>query len=401
MNILIVCSKSPYPPKEGGSLAMFNIITGLLKKGHKVKVLAVSTPKLKVKENELPIDFFTNTRFESCFINTTPSFTGALFNLFSTKSYHVSRFESNLFAEKLENILEQEPFDIVQLESLFVTPYIEVIRKKSQAKIVLRAHNIEHIIWQRVASTEKNFLKKIYLNIQAKRLKKYELNAADKVDGIATITEKDKSFFMEHSKNTPSISIPFGIEEKVTHYKNENREFPSLFFLGSLNWIPNTDGLKWFIDNVWEKISKMHPELPFYIAGRHVPPWLKNLNKKNIFVIGEVEDALEFMSSKMIMIVPLLSGSGMRVKIIESMYASNAIISTAVGAEGIDYTQRKDILIADTPEAFVSAMSTCTENKDLCIQIGENAQKLIKAKYINDNIIVNLIDFYKTIHLKK
>ncbi len=401
MNILFICNKSPYPPKEGGSIAMYNLIVGLLKQNYNVMVLSISTPKLLIRIDEIPDEFVKQTTFESGFIDTTPRLTGAFKNIFTNKSYHISRFENPSFAEKIKNVLKQNKFDIIQLESLFVAPYLKLIRHYSDARIVLRSHNIEHQIWERIAVSEKNLLKRIYLKIQAKRLKRYELTVLNSFDGIASITRTDGEYFRKNGCITPVKTIPFGIDKTAQDFSSVVREFPSLFFLGTLNWIPNTSGLRWFIDEVWNAISEVYPDLHFYIAGRHAPPWLRKLNKKGIFVLGEVEDALSFMSSKSVMVVPLFSGSGMRVKIIEGMYASDVIISTTLGAEGIDYTHEQNILIADTAYEFIKAIQHCIEDQNYCEKLGREARKLIDEKYLNDKIISKLIEFYKEISLKK
>jgi len=397
MKILFICSKSPYPPNEGGSLAMYNLITGLLKHNFNVKVLSISTPKHNIDIDEIPPEFKEKTRFEHAFIDTTPHFSGALKNIFSPKAYHISRFESETFADKIVSILQKEKFDIIQCESLFVAPYVKIIRKHSTAKVILRAHNIEHLIWERIAANESRFFKKLYLKIQTRRLKKYEISVLNSFDSIASITSVDAEYFLKNNCVVPVETIPFGIDIKEESFLPLKREFPSLFFLGTLNWIPNTEGLKWFINNVWNDVVKAFPQLTFYIAGRHTPLWLKQLQVKNVCVLGEVDDALSFMQSKSVMIVPLFSGSGMRVKIIEGMYASNTIVSTSIGAEGIDYTNDKNILIADTILEFTEAVKSCLNDENRCEEMGKEAHELVMDKYLNDKIISRLIAFYETI----
>ncbi len=112
----------------------------------------------------------------------------------------------------------------------------------------------------------------------------------------------------------------------------------SVFHLGSLDWMPNQEGVKWFVESVWPLVLAEQPKATFHIAGRDIPDWVNAYHgKNNVFVAGEVNNAADFMNSKEIMIVPLKSGSGMRVKIIEGFAAHKAIVSTTVGAEGINY----------------------------------------------------------------
>lgn len=397
MNILLICNKSPYPPKEGGPIAMNTIVEGLVDSGHKTKILAVNSFKYSVDINSIPDDYKEKTQIESIFLDLRIKPLDAFLNLFTTKSYHVQRFISKEFEEKIVEILNKNTYDIIQLETLYITPYIDVIRKHTNAKIVLRAHNIEHLIWDRITQITKNPIKKVYLSHLSKTLKKYELEALDKFDGIAAITKTDADFFKKTGTKTPIVDIPFGINLNKFQLSDCEYEFPSLFHIGSMNWIPNEEGIDWFLNKVWDLINMKMPDLKFYLAGREMPDWLINNKKTNVEVVGEVESAQDFINSKVIMIVPLFSGSGIRIKIIEGMALGKAIISTKLGAEGIHYEDNKNILIANTPEEFVDQIEKCIKSKKLCETIGFNARKLIEKKYDNKKIIQNLVDFYKEI----
>ncbi|MFA4852842.1 MAG: glycosyltransferase family 4 protein, partial [Bacteroidales bacterium] len=387
MKVLQICNKSPYPPREGGAIAMNNITRGLIKAGHEVKVLAVSTPKYNINPDEIPEDYKKSTGFESVYIDTKIKFYKAFLNLFSTRSYNVERFISGEFDDKIKQIVSSGEFDIVQLESVFVAPYIATIRNNSNAKIILRAHNIEHIIWNRLAESCHNPVKKIYLKHLSRTLKNYENKIFDSVDGIAAITQHDADFFVKSGHNKAVISIPVGIDQCMITKIDAEREFPGLFHLGSMDWMPNQEGIRWFLDNVWGKVIKEYPGINLYLAGRSMPGWLRELKMPNVLVDGEVENAFNYMQSKSVMIVPLLSGSGMRVKIIEGMACGNTIISTSIGAEGIDYTNEKNILIANKPEEFVNQIRKCVEDPSFCQNIGHQAKNLIIEKYNNDKII--------------
>ncbi|HPX34839.1 MAG TPA: glycosyltransferase family 4 protein [Bacteroidales bacterium] len=400
MKILILCNKSPYPPKEGGPIAMNAIIEGLIEAGHQVKVLAINTNKYFIKENDIPESYRQKTGIETVYIDLSIKPLDALLNLFSKDSYHVQRFISKEFEKKLISILQNDTFDIVQLETLYISPFIETIRENSKAKIVLRAHNIEHLIWERVAEISSNPLKKLYLKHLAKKLKNYELEIISKYDGIATITSKDASSFKNTGCEVPIISIPFGIDlEKIKEKPGIKAEFPSLFHIGAMNWMPNIEGIKWFLDKVWPLIQPEFPNLKFYIAGRSMPSWLYQKQLPNVEIVGEVPDAFDFMYSKAIEIVPLFSGSGIRIKIIEGMAVAKAIISTTIGAEGINVTHEKNILLADDPIAFANAVKRCVNDEQFVLSLGTNARELIRNEHSNKQIIEKLTKFYHSLVL--
>ena len=164
-----------------------------------------------------------------------------------------------------------------------------------------------------------------------------------------------------------------------------------------MNWMPNDEGIKWFLKEVWPLLHKKLPDLKVYLAGREMPDWLKNLKLENIVVVGEVPDAHEFIAEKSISIAPLLSGSGIRVKIIESMAMGKSVVSTSIGAEGINYTDGENILIADSPEDFCNAIINLYSNPDEAKKIGNNARKLVNQEHSSKKIIEHLVSFYQRI----
>jgi glycosyltransferase involved in cell wall biosynthesis len=401
MKILVLCNKSPYPPKEGGPIAMNAVIEGLIRKGHQVKVLTANTNKYFVDLSEIPLDYRNKTGIESVYIDLSIKPVEAFLNLFSKKSYHVQRFISREFEQKLVEILTNDSFDIIQIEMLYLAPYVKVIRKYSKAKIILRAHNIEHRIWERIAANEKNSVRRIYLNHLFRTLKNYELNALNLFDGIVAITNNDAGFFRSTGTPVPVTAIPFGIQiRKEDRPADEDPGPVSLFHLGAMNWYPNMEGIRWFLDKVWPMVHKEFPSLRFYLAGRNTPEWMFNMRIPGVEVVGEVEDAVAFMRSKTIMVVPLFSGSGIRIKIIEGMSAGKTIISTHVGAEGIHCTHGVHILLAETPEEFLERIRFCVNNPESCRQLGKNASELIDNEHDNNKLMDRLITFYRSVLTK-
>jgi glycosyltransferase involved in cell wall biosynthesis len=193
----------------------------------------------------------------------------------------------------------------------------------------------------------------------------------------------------------PSHVTPSGIDFETTAADWAQIDFPSIFHIGSLDWFPNQEGLMWFIGNCWEKLYHMYPGLRFYIAGKKAPGWLiARFRQPNVVFIGEVENAFEFMKSKAIMVVPLLSGSGMRVKIVEGMALGKTVVTTSIGAEGIQVTDGHNILIADHSEDFVRAIEMLIENRQESERIGINAKQFIRENYDNMAITTDLADFY-------
>ncbi len=396
MKILQLCNKPPYPPVDGGTLAMNSITSGLLGNGHSVKVLSVESDKHKVNHRLMTDEYTNATRFEAVHIDLNIHIPGAFAAWLTGESYHVKRFQSPKFAQKLTEILKNETFDIVHVESIFLTPYLPVIRKYSNAKVILRAHNVEHLIWQRLADCTHNCLKRSYLKHLSLTLKSYELEHINNYDGIVCITRKDMEYFAASGCTKPMAAIPFGIDlaDDIEYAQEEGN---SLFHIGSMDWQPNKEGVQWFLREVWGEIHAKLPQARLYLAGRKMPDKLLKAKYPNVSIVGEIPDSMYFIASKKINVVPLLSGSGIRVKIIEAMSAGKVVISTSIGAEGINCTDGKNILLANTPQEFVNQVQRCLDDSEFCRTIGDNARRLIKEEYSISKTTANLENFYNNL----
>ena len=396
MNILQLTNKLPYPPKDGGSIATLNMALGFTDLGHNVTLLAMNTSKHFFNVDSIPAQLKEKIKIHDVEIDTEINYTAAIKNLlFSKMPYNAERFISKDYSKKLVEILKSDSFDIIQLEGLYLTPYIEEIKKHSKALVVLRAHNIEHEIWERISAQKKSPFKKLYCYEIAKRIKKLKIKFINQYDLLVPITERDAERFNYLGNKKPVHVAPAGIDTKKLIPEPSKKDYPSICHIGTLDWIPNQEGLTWFIKNVWKELSDLHPELKFYIAGRNAPKWINKLfDEKNIIFLGEIENAYDFINKNEIMIVPLFSGSGIRVKIIEGMALGKAIITTSVGIEGIPAKNGKDVIIEDTPENFIKQIDNLIKNRKKIDEIGKNAIKFAETNFDNTNISAKLIDFY-------
>ncbi|MBK9627244.1 MAG: glycosyltransferase family 4 protein [Flavobacteriales bacterium] len=396
MRILQLCNKPPYPPIDGGSKAMHNLTRGLLAAGHEVKVLCISTPKNTLDLDAIPVDYKDRTRIEGIFVDTSVNLVDAFTDLLTADNYNISRFFSPDVDIRLIRLLTEETFDIIQLESLFMTPYIPTVRRYSIAPIVLRSHNLEHVIQDRIATGEKNFLKRPYRKFLAKQLHDYEMSILDRVDGIAAISPSDAEHFMVHGTRTPISTIPFAVEPTEYLPEVKRNTGPTVFFhLGSMDWLPNEEGIRWLLDHVWPKVLKKRPNAQLQLAGNKMPEDLLKREDHGVVIRGRVKNALKYMRARHVMVVPLFSAGGMRVKIIEGMALGKAVISTPIGAEGIDHTEGLNILIGRTPSEFAAHIVAMDEDPEYRTMLGNEARKLVEHSYSDARIVQDLVAFYK------
>lgn len=384
MRILQICHKPPVPALDGGCIAMNAITQGLIKAGHTVKVLAISTLKHPFQENDISTEYKTNTLIESTFVDTEIYPKDALLNLLKGQSYNISRFYDESFEQLIIQSLKNNEFDIVHLESLFVAPYIDAIRKVFSGKVVLRAHNIEHRIWDNLSSSEKNPIKKKYLSLLANHLKKFELQTIQQVDGIVSISENDGEFFKSRC-NTKTTSIPCSIDIEINETVNNG-----FFFLGSLDWQPNIEGIKWMHASVLSFLCDT-----VKIAGRNADKSITEL--KNIHLIGEVDSAKDFMKKSGIMLVPLFSGSGIRIKILEAMAWGIPVVATTKAIEGINAVSGVHLYVSDDPTEFANYANDLYSNKEMANKMSIAAQELIRKNYSSETLTNQLVNFYESL----
>ncbi|MBC7567191.1 MAG: glycosyltransferase [Pedobacter sp.] len=395
MKALILTNRVPFPPNSGYPIVVYNTIKGLLRLGVEVTLFSINPVKNKVDIEDIYDPIFESIKFHSFSLDTDVNVWGALFNIFSNQSYNVSRYFDEEAGMLLENVLRENVFDIVQFEGLFVVPYLDIVKGNSSAKIIYRAHNIEFDVWERVAMIERFTPRRKYLQFLARRLKVYETDQINRFHYVFAISEQDRQSILRFGCSVGIEVFPVALDFDRYITGDSKNTFPTLFHLGAMDWRPNKEGLEWFLDEIWPDIEPLNSELRFYIAGKNMQREFFDYDSENLVVEGEVFDAIEFINSKDIMIVPLLSGSGMRVKIIEGMAMKKCIIATSMAAEGIRCNPGKDILIANTADEFYRSILQCLTDPNKWREIGENARRTVERDHDISTISKKMLNIYQ------
>ena len=396
MRVLILTNKVPYPANDGSSIAIKSITSALLENGVDVKMLSINTKKHFKKDADIQSSKPEGLDFNSVYCNTSPTKLGAALNLFSSKSYFVSRFYQKNFAIKLTETLQNEEFDIIQLEGLSMAVYLPLLHKNTKAKICLRAHNVEFLIWQRHIKTEDSSIKAWYLLKENKKLEIFEKLISESVDAILPITEKDKSVF-ESFSNIKMMSLPCGINQDLYIPKSIEKPSADIAYLASFDWLPNVQGLEWFLEEVWPLVIDQRPGTILRIGGKHMNAKLKSEENKNIQISTQVSSMPDFINDSKLCIIPLLAGSGMRIKLLEYASLGKAIVSTQIGAEGIDLKNKEEIMIADSNNDFAEAILTLLDNDVQRKNMGERARNRMIQSFDNNALGKNLKNFYSSL----
>lgn len=395
MKILQLTNKIPVPPRDGGSIATYRLSLGLAQLGHQVSVLAMNTSKHYVDEEFWgPLARKSGFQLHPIPVNTRVSVFKALNNLlFSKLPYTAARFKSNEFRKALIRLLKETEFDLIIIENLYPILYLHDIRKFSRGRVVMRPHNMEHEIWDRTASQTKG-LKKIYLKVLAKRIRNMEIRSMNTYDFLAPITKRDLEAFERLGNKKPAACLSTGVAITNSYTPIQHTDHLKIAHLGALDWAPNQEGILWFLEKVWPLVKLQVPRAEFHLAGRNAPDWfIKKARNFEVNFHGEVDSAIDFIRHFPIHIVPLWSGSGMRIKIIEAMAQGRVIVTTPIGVEGIAANDNMEILIREDPESFAEALIKLHSNPHQMEAISQNAFTFVQQNFENRKLIGDFVHF--------
>ena len=395
MKILQLCKKFPYPLTSGESIAVTYLSRALYKRGCEITLLAMNTTKHFVRIESLPKSFNHYQAVYTVPVDNRVKYFDALKNLFSNKSYHISRFISKEYELKLKEILEYNHFDIVQLESLYVCPYLDCIKKHTSARVVMRAHNVEYEIWERIRDQMPVGIKRWYLGRLTNQLKQYELSMLSQYDLLVPISDKDLSKFRKLGYNKQAKSIPIGLDLADYQFREAIPEtIPSLSFIGGFDWQPNKEGVEWFLKQIWPSVRRDFPDIKLHLAGRGMPGSISGQQSEHLVIEEDVDDAKAFIAEHTAMIVPLLAGSGTRVKILEGLALGRIVITTTIGLEGIPARHDHELMIADDTDGFLHALSMLTTQPEKVKAMRSNAVSFIRQHYDHIQLADQLIESY-------
>ena len=398
MRILQLCKKFPYPLKDGEAIAVTYLSKALADLGCEITLLSMNTTKHFSDLSKLPSEYNHYKEIYDIDLDNSIKVIDAIKNLFSKESYHVSRYVDAAYKQKLIDLLKSEEYDIIQLETLYLAPYVPIIKEYSKGLVTMRAHNVEFEIWERITKNTNFLPKKIYLNYLTGKLKNFELEQLNTYDYLLPVTERDLETFKKLGYKNGALALPIGL--KTDNYTRHGvsvskKDGLNICFIGALDWMPNHEGLEWFLKNVWNRLSEVHDDMYFSVAGRNTPESIMSIREKNVHLHGEVADAVTFINNADIMVVPLFSGSGMRVKILEGMALGKTVITTSLGLEGISAQHKKEILIADSPDEFIEMINYCKNDQSVLEDIGGNARAFVIKYYDNKKNAELLLALYQ------
>ena len=390
MDILFLTNLLPFPLDNGGKIKTYTTLTTLAHSGHKIDLVCFTeTDDTMEKEEVQLLNLCRSIRQVYLKLTTAenmPYMMGvAARSLLSPYSFGTYKFISNDMKKTLAELCENNEYDCIYYDHLQLCVYEKFLTKRAQkAKRILDEHNCEATIMMRNAETTQNFFKKVFLKIESKKLKQFESNMLGKMDVNIVLSKSDyHELQKQRGEDFVHTIIPIGVQDRgIKHAEKRNDSALNILFVGTLTWEPNNQGLIWFLDNVIPELDKADYEYNFYIVGKNPSEEVVERAKvyNNIIVTGYVESVETYYNKCDCMVVPLFSGSGQRVKLIECFSKGMPAISTAIGAEGLEVCNHKNILIADTVPEFVLAIEEMYSEK-FRESLGREARKCYEKNY--------------------
>ncbi len=381
MKILIVTTKSPYPLFEGRALRTYNLIKQAALH-HEIHLLSfVQTPE-DLEGIEHMRSICKVVEYEKLYFDgaKTQILQDAICELFSRAPLPVVKYRTAGMRAKMRKLMQTHQYDLVHLDMLHLADYMDLC---GNTPVALIEHNVEHVILDRRADNETRPLHRAYLRYQAAKLKSYEGRACQRAQHVVAVSELDAQQLRDLGPGARVTSVPNGVDTEYFRTSQTPRKPTSLVFVGGFTWFPNLDAITYFCEDILPKLLKTIPDIQLTVIGKQpdTPVAQEIAKHPNVTLAGLVEDIRPDVDAAAAYIVPLRIGGGTRLKILDALSMSKAIISTSVGCEGLDVEDGKTIVIADTPDAFVQAIVKVLADPAWADTIGRQGRQLVESRY--------------------
>lgn len=385
MKSLILFNKSPFPATDGGTMAAYSLAEAVMASCEFTVLVPFSTSKHRVDEVLIPPHWKSRTMLEPVEADTRIKPVRMLKSMADGSSYHMQRVRDSETRNKVLHIIQKHRPDIIVLDGLFGLAYAEIIKSAYDIPLLYRSHNVEHKIWEELAAQEKNPIKRGTLSILAGRLKSEEWDMLRYTDGVFFISDRDAAYFQEMGFRKPfEVLFPsFG-----DAFFQRSFSIPPLadtlrlFHLGAMDWAPNVEAVDYFVSKILPVLrAEFGHRIQFHAAGRHMPAYLIKLKADGFSCSGAVPDFMDFAAGFHAMAVPLLSGSGIRMKIAEAMVSGIPVLASEPAMRGIPARNKKEFLLADKPKDWVKVVGSVLEGQTDLAELATHARKKAHALF--------------------
>lgn len=390
MKILNIMPYVPIPPNFGGALRMYHLLKHMAKY-HEVTVLAFGKAEYKhsfQKEfnGQLKAVYFVDRPFARKYRRLTQ-----FYSLWTSQSFFHMSADSNKMQTIINHLLDKNTYDIIHTEFAHMGLY----DFQTDALKILDTHNIEYEIFQRMSQTVKSPMRRLHYQHEYKYFMIEEIEAYKKQSAIFTTSQRDKDIITNHVPEIPKFVVPNGVDTSYFSTTDEPVEPYSIVFTGMMGYLPNSDGILYFLDEIFPLVLKKISTAKIYIVGQLPPKELLARASDNIVVTGFVPDVRPYISRSAVYVVPLRMGSGTRLKIFEAFAMKKPIVTTSIGCEGIEVKHGESVLIADDPYTFAEQVIQLMNDKKFQRNLIHSGYELVRSRYDWKEIGLQMEDYYK------
>jgi polysaccharide biosynthesis protein PslH len=404
LSILYVSPMPASPPRLGAQARMHGLMTQLARRHDLTAVMLVDNELFDAEDCRRSMQAYCR---EVILVPKPYMGSSLAWRLLQLQSLASSRsFERRLatvtaMQPTLDRVLSAKRFDLVNLEFSFLGEYN--LRQAPPGdrvpRLVVDSHNIDYELARQYARARSSLARRLYHAVNWRKLRREELGTYRDADGVYLCSAADERRLLDEVPVARTAVIPNAAD--VEYYEprptDPAPDGSSVVFFGHLSYAPNVDGVIHFVKYIWPRIAEAHPKTRCKIIGDAPPPALLGLAGPRVELTGFVPDLRPHLAAATVVVVPLRLGGGTRLKIVEAMAMGKAVVSTALGAEGIEAEPGREILIADTPESFALAVNGLLAEPERAAQIGKAARRLAVELYAWSSSARSLEIFYRSI----
>ena len=382
MRLLVLSVTSPVPANNGVKMRTWSILRGLAEEGHQLVLVAFADPDdsnglsaelSKICQRVITIPH----QFKS--VSSSKDYVGRAVHLFAQTPYGVAATRSPQMASQLAVLLNEKTVDAVLCEQ---TDLLTNLPGQLTVPLLVDFHNVDYLIMERYIRFESNPAKRLYARLESRKLRAWERRACQKASSAWACSEYDCVLLQRLGPALPMFVVPNVVD--VDEYKTDSAEDPlKVLFQGGMDWYPNRDAVEFFVTQIFFRIRSQFPNVRFVVAGRNPPEEFRQRLSlvPGVEFTGTVPDMRSEIASAAVCVVPLRMGSGTRLKILESAAMAKPIVSTRLGAEGLEFRDGQEIVLADEPEAFANAVVKLLSAAPDRLRLGKAARKRAEQTY--------------------
>jgi glycosyltransferase involved in cell wall biosynthesis len=392
MKILQISPQFPFPETDGGKIGIASTYRQLAQKAD-VTLFCFTQNHINEEDKIEALKYGKIVIFK---YNTKNSIFRIVKSIFKKDPLFIFKYSNQKVFELLDELMIKEKYDVIHADHTSMAQYAVYLKNKYNVHAGLRLHNVEHLIWERYANIISYFNpKKLYINSQAQKLKKYEADILNKVSVSFPITNKDCEIAKSISLNAEIVVAGPGINIEKMKPEVTDRNTFSIIHATTYDWVHNVDAIRWFITDVMTDLHKIDNRINLILLGKNPPDDFSSYSHIGVNVKGYVESIIPFLSSASIYVAPLFVGGGIRIKILEAMAMELPVIASPISAEGINASINDGLIIANSKEEFVKNILNLINNPTYSRELGKKAREFVMNNYTWDKSIGIIYQKYK------